>query len=197
MNIYQKLNKCRCELQNVNIKKSGKNNYYQYFELSDFLPKINLMFEKENLFGAVSFDKDNATLTIIDTDKPEDKIMFSSPMADAKLPNCHPIQNMGAVETYQRRYLYLVAMEIVEADAIEPRHKEESKNPPPIPEGKEFEPPIDEPDQFACEDCGKVIIPTKIRTVEKIVENSQKYYQKDLCALCARERYEKDHPNAK
>jgi hypothetical protein len=40
-------------------------------------------------------------------------------MADAQLKGCHPIQNLGAVETYTRRYLWVTAMEIVEHDALD------------------------------------------------------------------------------
>jgi len=40
-------------------------------------------------------------------------------MADAHLKGCHPIQNLGAVETYSRRYLYVTALEIVEHDALD------------------------------------------------------------------------------
>lgn len=41
MNIYKKLQKCRVDLQNSNLKKSGNNKFagYSYFELGDFLPK--------------------------------------------------------------------------------------------------------------------------------------------------------------
>jgi hypothetical protein len=40
-------------------------------------------------------------------------------MAEANLKGCHPIQNLGAVETYTRRYLWVTAMEIVEHDALD------------------------------------------------------------------------------
>ena len=40
-------------------------------------------------------------------------------MKDATLKGAHPIQNLGAVETYQRRYLYMTAFEIVEADVLD------------------------------------------------------------------------------
>lgn len=121
MNIYEKLQKCRVELQQAGIKKSGENTFsnYDYFELSDFLPKTNELFMQNKLCGIVTFDKENATLTIIDTEKPEDKIIFISPMADATLKGCHPIQNAGAVQTYQRRYLYIAAMEVSEPDIID------------------------------------------------------------------------------
>jgi hypothetical protein len=59
-----------------------------------------------------------ATLNLVDTEN-GDTISFTSPMADANLKGTHPIQNLGAVETYQRRYLYMAALEIVEHDAID------------------------------------------------------------------------------
>jgi hypothetical protein len=40
------------------------------------------------------------------------------------------IQRLGSVETYQRRYLYMVALDIVESDSIEPTTGD---NPPPAP----------------------------------------------------------------
>jgi hypothetical protein len=40
-------------------------------------------------------------------------------MADANLKGAHPIQNLGAVETYTRRYLWVTAMEIVEHDVLD------------------------------------------------------------------------------
>jgi hypothetical protein len=121
MNIYEKLNKSRLELQAMNLKKSGLNKFsgYDYFELSDFLPKINEIFADNKLCAVVSFGIDEATLTIVDTEKPDDKIVIHSPMAGAELKGCHPIQNLGATETYSRRYLYLAALEIVEDDSLD------------------------------------------------------------------------------
>jgi hypothetical protein len=40
-------------------------------------------------------------------------------MGSAALKGCHEVQNIGAVETYQRRYLWVTAMEIVEHDALD------------------------------------------------------------------------------
>jgi hypothetical protein len=66
----------------------------------------------------------------------------------------------------------------------------------PLPNGNEFElPEIFK--KHICEDCKNPVISTPKRTIEEVVENSQKYYKKDLCAVCAKARYEKDHPNAK
>lgn len=103
------------------MKKSGHNKFagYQYFELGDFLTPIQQIFNEVGLCGVVSFSADTATLKIVDIDKPEQVIEFTSPMGSAALKGCHEVQNIGAVETYQRRYLYVTALEIVEHDALE------------------------------------------------------------------------------
>jgi len=128
--VYAKLQKARMMLQAAPLKKSGHNKFagYQYFELGDFLPTINQIFNELGLCSVVSFTKDYAELRIIDTNPVVDSngtivsggcITFTSPMADANLKGCHPIQNLGAVETYSRRYLYVTALEIVEHDALD------------------------------------------------------------------------------
>jgi hypothetical protein len=125
--VYAKLQKARMKLQAAPIKKSGHNKFagYQYFELGDFLPTINEIFNELGLCSVISFDKELATLRIIDTDN-GGAITFTSPMADANLKGCHPIQNLGAVETYSRRYLYVTALEIVEHDALDATTGQES-----------------------------------------------------------------------
>lgn len=121
MNIYEKLQTMRCELQKTQIKKTGKNKFagYEYFELGDFLPVINELMMKYRLTTNISFGVDMAILTLIDIDKPEDTTCFTSPMSSAELKSCHAVQNLGAVQTYLRRYLYMNCFEIVEADPLE------------------------------------------------------------------------------
>ena len=110
----------RILLQSAPLKKSGHNKFagYQYFELGDFIPTINEIFNNLGLCGVVSYDSEIASLTITDTDD-NSNIIITSPMAEANLKGCHPIQNLGAVETYTRRYLWVTAMEIVEHDALD------------------------------------------------------------------------------
>jgi hypothetical protein len=120
MGVHKKLMEARILLQQAPLKKSGHNKFagYSYFELGDFLPTINQIFSRVGLCGVVSFDKELASLTITDWDD-NTSIVITSPMADANLKGCHPIQNLGAVETYTRRYLWVSAMEIVEHDALD------------------------------------------------------------------------------
>ena len=120
MGVHKKLMEARLLLQHAPLKKSGHNKFagYSYFELGDFLPTINSIFYKTGLCGVVSFGKELATLTITDTEDGS-QIVLTSPMAEANLKGCHPIQNLGAVEKYTRRYLWVSAMEIVEHDALD------------------------------------------------------------------------------
>jgi hypothetical protein len=46
-------------------------------------------------------------------------MVITSPMSSAALKGCHEVQNLGAVQTYIRRYLWVTAMEIVEHDALD------------------------------------------------------------------------------
>jgi hypothetical protein len=110
----------RMALQSMQLKKSGHNKFagYQYFELGDFLPQINEIFHSQGLCGVISYTKDYADLTITDVDDGTN-IVVTSPMVEANLKGAHAIQNLGAVETYQRRYLWMTAMEIVEHDALD------------------------------------------------------------------------------
>ena len=120
MSVYKKLNSARLTLQDTALNKSGKNSFakYEYFELGDFLPKINKVFADLGLCGVVSFTAELATLTITDIED-NAQIVITSPMGSADLKGCHVVQNIGAVETYQRRYLWVTALEIVEHDALE------------------------------------------------------------------------------
>jgi hypothetical protein len=120
MNVYKKLQTARIKLQQTELKKSGKNKFagYEYFELGDFLPAIQRICDEVGLCGVVSYDEANAHLTIYDTDG-DGTVVFSSPMSSAELKGCHAVQNLGAVQTYLRRYLWTNAFEIVEHDALD------------------------------------------------------------------------------
>lgn len=121
MNVYSKLLHCRAELKGMDIRKSGYNSHakYKYYELKDFLGPIMDLCLSYNLFTEISFNNEMATLTITNIDKTDEKIIFTSPMSTAKLPACHEVQNLGAVETYERRYLYVTAFEIIEPDVLD------------------------------------------------------------------------------
>jgi hypothetical protein len=100
-------------------------------ELGDFLIPTQQIFAELGLCGLVSFSKDIATLTITDVEDGSE-VILTSPMGTAALKGCHEVQNIGAVETYQRRYLWVSAMEIVEHDAIDSGSPPEEKKTPDV-----------------------------------------------------------------
>lgn len=117
-NIYEKITNVSYELQTRKIKKSGVNKFvgYTYYELADFLPPILELTRKEKLFLQFTYNTELATLKIINTEKPEEVLDYTSPMAATALKGAHDIQNLGAEQTYSRRYLLMSAFHIVEND---------------------------------------------------------------------------------
>lgn len=120
MKVYKKLVEVRNELQTMPLSKSGHNKFagYKYFELGDFLPAIQNLFKKHGLCDVISFTQELATMVVYDVEDGS-SVTFTSPMGSAQLKGCHEVQNIGAVETYQRRYLYVTALAIVEHDALD------------------------------------------------------------------------------
>lgn len=138
-NIYTKIQNVRIEVNKRCTKKTGKNQYFDYFQLQDFLGVANEEFAKEGLCPIFNIRKDNvslaegviegyetATLTIYGEDG--QSVEFTTPTAQAKLNSNNPIQELGAKHTYLKRYLYMNALELSEGDIIDASHQEEAKS---------------------------------------------------------------------
>lgn len=121
MNIYEKVQTARLQLQSLQLKKTGENKFagFKYYELADFIPSINVIFAELLLFSAFNIKDELATLTIVDIEKPDSAIQFTSPIADAQIKGTTPVQSLGGVHTYLKRYLYVNALEIVEGDILD------------------------------------------------------------------------------
>lgn len=121
LNIYQKIQKARVDLQNKDLKKTGYNKYsnYKYFELGDFLPHINDICNEIGLYTEFSYEEKLATLTIYNTENLEEKRIWTTPVEVATLKGCSTIQNIGGTQSFARRYLYMMAFEIAETDVID------------------------------------------------------------------------------
>jgi len=120
MGVYKKLAEARKMMRSRTLKKSGHNKFagYNYFELGDFLHPALEIFDQLGLISIVSFTKEQAELCVVDTDG-GGEIVFTCPFGSAALKGCHEVQNMGACQTYNRRYLYTLAYELVEHDALD------------------------------------------------------------------------------
>lgn len=132
MNIYEKVQLVKKELSERELKKSGENKFagFKYYELGDFMPSIIELCEKHKLFTQVTFTNEEGILIIVDAEdanavKTENGVLdyncirYTSPMRDLELKGANAIQALGGVQTYLRRYLYMNAFDIVEADMFD------------------------------------------------------------------------------
>ena len=120
-NIYTKLMEVRVKFHKLELKKSGLNKFagFKYYELGDFLVPATQLLQEANLCPMISFNNDLATMTLINGDNPEEQITFTSPMRDLELKGTNAVQNLGGVQTYLTRYLYIQLLNIVEADVFD------------------------------------------------------------------------------
>ena len=120
-NIYTKLMEVRVNFHKLELKKSGLNKFagFKYYELGDFLVPATKLLQEANLCPMISFNNELATMTLINGDNPEEQIMFTSPMRDLELKGTNAVQNLGGVQTYLTRYLYIQLLNIVEADVFD------------------------------------------------------------------------------
>jgi hypothetical protein len=124
LNIYGKLAVARGRFLQAPVQKSGVNRYaeFKYFELEDIVPVALGIFADLGLalIESITFNESKATL--VNIDKPEEVIVFETPAKDPKIEDgtkMSAIQGLGAYVTYQRRYLYMLVFDIVEADPID------------------------------------------------------------------------------
>lgn len=127
-NVYQKLIKAREQFLNSDIQKTGKNMHlsFKYFELDDIVPTAIRIFATVGLAPVVNFTSDTATMTIVNTDNPEDTVSFTAPfnqiapiVSNAGKQATNEMQALGSSITYMRRYLYMIALDICESDSID------------------------------------------------------------------------------
>jgi hypothetical protein len=125
MTVFKKLQKARRLVLESGIEKTGHNKFsnYKYFELGDFIPVAHKIFDEVGLCGVVSFG-DRATLTIFNADEPG-AVEFATPIVYAENAKGQAIQSLGSTHTYLRRYLWLLALELVENDVIDSLPQEE------------------------------------------------------------------------
>lgn len=135
LNVYGKLAVARGKFLKAPLKKSGTNTYaeFKYFELEDIVPTAISIFTDLGLVLIENITFENASATLVNVDNPEEFIIFNAPAKDPNIENgtkMSAIQGLGAYITYMRRYLYMLVLDIVEADAVDGViGKEEEKKP--------------------------------------------------------------------
>lgn len=126
MNIYGKLAKARLEFHAKSLTKSGHNKFagYRYFELGDFICHALTCLANNGLCAVISYTKESATMRVFENDG-ANSFEITTPMSNVSLKGCHEVQNLGAVQTYLRRYLWVSLMEIIEIDAVDAQASEQ------------------------------------------------------------------------
>lgn len=120
-NIYLKIQMCRVELQAMDLRKTGKNKFagFSYYTLEDITPTLNKLLLKYRLASEISFNSQIGRLKLVNIDNTQETLIFEAPMREAEQKGCNSVQNLGATITYMRRYLYLIAFDIVEYDTFD------------------------------------------------------------------------------
>jgi hypothetical protein len=145
-NIYGKLNEARKRFLEAPIKKSGVNRYaeFTYFELEDIVPVASNIFSDLGLTLVEKINYEKSVAYLINVENPEEFIIFETPAKDPLIENgtkMSAIQGLGAYVTYQRRYLYMLVLDIVEADPIDSTiGKEDNSSPTPTAPKKSNKP---------------------------------------------------------
>ena len=128
MNVYQKLILARELFLSENVQKTGKNMHlsFKYFELDDIVPTATKIFARIGLLPMVNFNEGVAIMSVINTDNPDEMIHFTAPFdkiepianKEGKMAT-NSMQALGSSITYMRRYLYMMVLDICEADSID------------------------------------------------------------------------------
>jgi hypothetical protein len=125
MSLNNSIINIRVELQNSKINKSGHNKFagFTYFELADFLPKLNELMLKEGINDIFTIEDNQAILKLVKEKEMNTYkipfIMFDVPLNKSGQPSMQQIQYLGALNTYNKRYLYLNAFGITDGEVID------------------------------------------------------------------------------
>lgn len=152
-NVRSKLSQARLQFLKRGVKKTGKNMSleFKYFELEDIIPAAVEIFAELGLVTTTNFDGERAVMTVYNTDDADEPgIEFVAPYREAaqivsrsgnEVTNA--MQALGSSITYLRRYLWMMVLDIVEADDIdanlgaEEKPAEKPKKPATVEERKE------------------------------------------------------------
>ena len=143
-----KITELRRLVTEAELKQTGLNKYagFKYYQLEDFLPTVNKLCDDIGLFPAFSMlnytdhvwdtekkeyyevTKNMARLRIKDTEG-NDFEDFEIPVAEVRMggKDRNPIQELGAANTYLKRYLYMNFLELSEGDVVDATIGKEDK----------------------------------------------------------------------
>ena len=137
MSLFERLVHIRREFAGSQVGKSGVNDHgeFLYFELKDIKPVIDPILRKYHTLFLVTFPSGVAKGTLYNLDARDDQITFEFDMAHIKEPakfRMNEAQACGAEQTYYRRYLYYLLLDIAPNDEFDGAPKAPAV-PAPVP----------------------------------------------------------------
>ena len=129
-NIYELLQEVRLEMSKAPLKKTGFNKHlsFNYFELADFVPTATRLFAERKLCPIfnIGYDSNGVEIASLVITKGTEQVRFMTPTDNPT--NMTGIQALGAKITYLRRYLYMIALDLVENDIVDASIDETSRD---------------------------------------------------------------------
>ena len=121
MNLYQKVAKIKGEMSSMKFSKTGRNSFtkFNYFQLDDFEPTLEKLCSQYGVVTYFMFALDAARMVVVDADDPNQKIEVDSPVDVSFGKTSSKMQDIGAMQTYARRYLFMSFFGITESDFLD------------------------------------------------------------------------------
>lgn len=177
----------RVKLQNAKLKKSGKNKFagFDYFELADFLPKLNELMLEEKIndrFSIINNNDGTMTASLLLIKGGENQVytmpfvLFDTPTNRREdrdtgevyeVKSMQDIQYLGALNTYYKRYLYLNAFGITDGEVIDSMNNEEIASEPKA-ERKATAGQVAVLNKLSDEDKAKVYAKCGVNSIEEL-----------------------------
>ena len=178
-NIYSKIMMARLQFLESNPQKSGRNEFqkFNYYELDDIVPTATRICNELGLYTEIDMGANTygyATLTVVNIDNVDEKCYFRLKMPAINNDNLNnALQDTGRSETYLRRYLYLLFLDIAQNDEVDAsdNSKMDAPKKKPIPKPRNNPTPPTRPSQNKPKPSGGRLTLKQKNAIKKVDES--------------------------
>ncbi len=131
MNIYEKIENVKTAFLETKIDKKGNNTFvkFKYFRLDELIPILIKTTKENKLATNFTIEFNTCKLIITNIEKPEEKVEFQAPFTFDEVSK-NKTQEVGKSITYMRRYLLLMAFDIIEEEVLDKELGQKPKQTP-------------------------------------------------------------------
>lgn len=122
VHLYKKIMLARKKFKDKGITKSGYNKFqnFAYYELKDIIPEAIEICLDLDLATRFTYENNKYSLKIYDLENKEETEFTMPSKIYPKEGNINnQLQNLGKIQTYIRRYLYMQFLDITENDVVD------------------------------------------------------------------------------